>query len=72
VTVRELNRELGLDLEVLEGSTTVAGLCTRLAGGMPNRNARLAASNGVVLVVLEASPRLVRRVRVIPPPARPA
>jgi putative hemolysin len=69
VAVRELNRELGLELEALEGSTTVAGLCARLAGGIPNRNARLAASNGVVLVVLDATPRVVRRVRVIPPPA---
>jgi putative hemolysin len=39
VTVRELNRELGLELEALESSTTVAGLCARLAGGVPNRNA---------------------------------
>ena len=35
------------------------------------RNARLAAPGGVVLVVLDASPKVVRRVRVIPPPVLP-
>lgn len=69
VPLRDLNRELGLELPVSEGTTTVAGLATQLAGGIPNRNARLAAPDGVVLVVLDASPRVVRRVRVIPPPA---
>jgi putative hemolysin len=39
-----------------------------LAGGIPNRSARLAAEDGTVLVVLDASPRGVRRVRVHPPP----
>jgi putative hemolysin len=71
VNLRDLNRELGLELEVSEGVTTVAGLAIQLAGGIPNRNARLAASDGAVLVVLDASPRGVRRVRVIPPPALP-
>ena len=71
VAIRDLNRELGLELEVSEGIATVAGLCTKLAGGIPNRNARLAANNGVVLVVLDASPRAVRRVLVIPPPPPP-
>ena len=40
----------------------------KLAGGIPNRGARLAANDGVVLVVLDATVRTVRRVRVIPPP----
>jgi len=47
----------------------MAGLCFVLAGGIPNRNARLAAADGSVLVVLEASARAVKRVRVMP--ARP-
>ena len=47
------------------------GLCAKLGGGIPNRNARLAAEDGTVLVVLDATPRAVKRVRVIPPP-RPA
>jgi len=64
--IREVNRELGTDLEEPAGASTIAGLCFALAGGIPNRNARLAAADGSVLVVLEASPRVVKRVRVIP------
>jgi putative hemolysin len=69
--VREVNRELDLALAEAEGATTIAGLCAKLGGGIPNRNARLASEDGTVLVVLDASPRAVKRVRVIPPP-RPA
>ena len=69
--MREVNRELGLALQEPDGVTTIAGL-TKLAGGIPNRAARLAANDGIVLVVLDASARAVRRVRVIPPPTRPA
>jgi putative hemolysin len=68
--IREVNRELGTDLEEPAGASTVAGLCFALGGGIPNRNARLAAADGSVLVVLEASPRAVKRVRVISPLAR--
>jgi len=64
--IRDVNRELGIELEEPPGATTVAGLCFALAGGIPNRNARLAASDGSVLIVLEATPRTVKRVRLIP------
>ena len=64
--IREVNRELGIELEEPPGVTTMAGLCTALAGGIPNRNARLAPGEGSVLVVLEVSARTVKRVRVIP------
>jgi putative hemolysin len=65
--IREVNREIDVDLGEPVGATTMAGLCHALAGGIPNRNARLAASDGSVLVVLEATPRVVKRIRVIPP-----
>ncbi len=68
VAIREINRELGIDLEAPPDVTTLAGLCMKLAGGIPNRGARLAANDGVVLVVLDATVRTVRRVRVIPAP----
>jgi putative hemolysin len=68
VPIREINRELGIELPEPASVTTIGGLCTNLAGGIPNRNARLAAEDGVILVVLDATPRSVRRVRVIPPP----
>ena len=35
--LRELNRELGIELEAPDGVATVAGLCMKLAGGIPNR-----------------------------------
>jgi putative hemolysin len=68
--IRDVNRELEIELEEPEGVTTIAGLCTALAGGIPNRNARLAAADGTVLVVLEVSSRAVKRVR-IPPVTKP-
>jgi putative hemolysin len=68
VPIREINRELDIELPEPAGVTTIGGLCTNLAGGIPNRNARLAAEQGVILVVLDATPRSVRRVRIIPPP----
>jgi putative hemolysin len=64
--IREVNRELQIELEEPDGVSTIAGLCDHLAGGIPNRNARLAAADRSVLVVLEASPRAVKRARVIP------
>jgi len=67
--IREVNRELGVALEEPPALTTIAGLCTKLAGGIPNRGARLAANDGIVIVVLDATPRTVRRVRLILPPA---
>ena len=54
--IREVNRELGLELEAADDVTTIGGLCTKLAGGIPNRDARLAANDGIVLVVLDATP----------------
>jgi putative hemolysin len=66
--VREVNRELNVQLEAPDEVTTIGGLCTKLASGIPNRGARLAANDGIVLVVVEATPRMVKRVRVIPPP----
>jgi len=70
--IRDVNRELDLSLEESEGATTIAGLCAKLGGGIPNRNARLAAGDGTTLVILDASPRTVRRVRIIPAVAPPA
>jgi putative hemolysin len=67
--IREVNRELGIELDEPAGVTSMAGLTHALAGGIPNPNARLAASDGSVLVVLEATSRVVKRIRVIPPAA---
>jgi putative hemolysin len=72
VAIREVNRQLQPALEEPEGVTTIGGLCGTLAGGVvPQRGARLAAAAGVVLEVLDASVRVVRKVRVLPPPVGP-
>jgi putative hemolysin len=65
--IRELNRGLGTDLPEDEDYSTVAGYCLALAGGIPQRGAKLTAPDGTQLEVLDASPHLVRRVRVTRP-----
>jgi putative hemolysin len=67
--IREVNRALDLDLPEGEGYTTLAGLCIALAGSMPERGARLRAPDGTELEVVDASPRVVRLLRVWPPAA---
>jgi putative hemolysin len=64
--IREVNRALELALPEGEGFTTIAGLCIALAGSLPERGARLCAPGGTQLEVLEASPRVVRVVRLWP------
>jgi putative hemolysin len=71
VPIRELNRALDLDLEEGESFTTVAGLSIEIAGGIPPKGTHLRAPDGTALEVLDASPRVVRMLRVTPPP-RPA
>jgi magnesium and cobalt exporter, CNNM family len=68
--IREVNRALDLDLAEGEGYTTIAGLCIALAGSMPERGARLRAADGTQIEVVEASPRMVRLVRLWPPAAQ--
>jgi putative hemolysin len=66
VPVREVNRALGLDLPEGGDYTSVGGLCVALAGAVPERGTRLRSPDGSELEVLEASPRVVRRVRITP------
>jgi len=65
--VREANRALGLELPEGEDYTSVGGLCVALAGAVPERGTRLRTAEGAELEVLDASPRVVRRVRITPP-----
>jgi putative hemolysin len=67
--IRELNRALDLDLPEGDGYTTIAGLCIALAGSVPERGTRLRSPDGTQLEVLEASPRVVRVVRLLPSPS---
>ena len=69
VPLREVNRALGLSLPEADGASTVAGLAMNLAGGLPNRRARLAAHDGTVLEVVDVGAHAVRSVRIIPAPS---
>jgi putative hemolysin len=70
--VRDVNRALDIDLPEGESFSTIAGLCIELAGWIPKPGTRLTTKDGIVLEVVEASPRRVRSVRVhpttMPPP----
>jgi putative hemolysin len=61
--IREVNRELRLDLSEDGAWTTIGGLCLELAGRVPHTGDVLHAANGVSLEIVEASPRRVRSVR---------
>jgi putative hemolysin len=65
--IREVNRTLELDLPEGEGYSTIAGLCIALAGTVPQRGARLRSPDGTDLEVVDASPRVVRLLRLRPP-----
>jgi putative hemolysin len=67
--IREVNRELDLDLEEHETFSTVAGLAIHLAGGIPQKGARLTAQDGTLIEVVDANPRVVRSLRLTPRPA---
>lgn len=62
--VHTTSRELGLDLP--EGDfATIAGLCLHLAGQIPAQGAVLDTGTGVTLEVVEATPRRIKRVRIL-------
>jgi len=67
--IREVNRALELDLPEGDGYTTLAGLCIALAGSVPERGARLRSPDGSEVEIVDASPRVVRFVRLWPPAA---
>jgi putative hemolysin len=68
--VRDVNRELGLDLPEGEEWSTIAGLCLEIAGKIPEVGSKLAAPDGTVLEIAEGSERVVKAVRVSRPRPR--
>jgi putative hemolysin len=70
-SIRDLNRDLQLELPEGDSWTTVGGLCIALSGRIPEAGSKLTAEDGTRLEVLEASPRRVKRVRVHPAPPKP-
>jgi putative hemolysin len=61
---RKVNRALDTTLPITRESTTIAGLCMMLALTVPPIGSKLAAPDGTLLEVVDASPRRVRMVRV--------
>ena len=66
--IRELNRELDLELPEGEGWSTLAGLCLELAGHIPKPGEKFTAPEGTRLEIVAATPRSIKTVRVIPAP----
>jgi putative hemolysin len=71
IPVRDVNREMSLDLPQGREWSTVGGLCMALAGRVPRAGEVLLAADGTKLEVLEASQRHVGKVRIVPPPPPP-
>ncbi len=73
-SVRELNRDLDLDLPESDDWTTVAGLTIAMAGKIPEPGIRVKTPNGYEIEVLESTAKAVQMVRVTrptPPPPPP-
>jgi putative hemolysin len=69
--LRALERRVGIDLVASPQARTVAGLCIHLAGGRIPRPGEILDAGDVLLEILEASPRRVRRVRILRPAESP-
>ncbi|MFH0899585.1 MAG: hemolysin family protein [Pseudomonadota bacterium] len=66
VPIREVNRELDLELPEGEDWTTIAGLVLTLTGVVPQQGKRITIQDGTILEVVEATSQQVVRVRVRP------
>ncbi|MFO0550121.1 MAG: hemolysin family protein [Polyangiaceae bacterium] len=66
VAIRDVNRQLELDLPEGDSWTTIAGLCLELAGHIPRAGERFTAEDGTDIEVVAASPRQVKRVKLRP------
>jgi putative hemolysin len=67
--IREINRALGIELPEDGEWITIAGLCLSLAGRLPSHGQSLEAPEGIILEVVDVSPRRIRLIRVRPPKA---
>lgn len=68
--IRQLNRELDLDLPEEGDWNTLAGLYIYQAGHIPKAGEQERLANGTVLEVIDASPRRIRMLRVRSPEAQ--
>jgi putative hemolysin len=66
VPVREVTRQLGVELPEGEHWSTVAGLCLQLAGRIPAAGERFTTPGGAEIEIVDATARHVRAVRLRP------
>ena len=69
--VHEINRELGTDLPVGPGFSTLAGLLLHQEREIPLAGARIALPGGIEAEVVEATKQRIRRIRLRLPPEAP-
>jgi putative hemolysin len=67
--IREVNRALDIGLPEGELWATIAGYCIALAGHIPAAGERVVAEDGTILEILESTPRRIRTIRLVRPPA---
>lgn len=67
IHIREINRVLSLDLPEEDGYSTVAGLVITQLGRIPQVGSQVTLEDGVVLEVIEGTPRKIRSVRLSKP-----
>jgi putative hemolysin len=65
--IRDVNRELDLNLPEGDGWSTIGGLGMAVAGRVPRPGEVLNLDDGTTLYVEAASERSVERVRLVPP-----
>jgi putative hemolysin len=70
--LRELNRELGIELPESDEWSTLGGLCLSLAGRVPEKGDRLTSPDGTDLEIEAATDRWIERVRLRPSPKHDA
>ncbi|MBI5608425.1 MAG: CBS domain-containing protein, partial [Deltaproteobacteria bacterium] len=66
--IRDVNRQLDLDLPEDGEGTTIAGLCIELAGDLPSKGARITDEAGITFEIVSATSRSVSQVRMELPP----
>ncbi|MBI5536452.1 MAG: HlyC/CorC family transporter [Deltaproteobacteria bacterium] len=62
--IRDVNRELGIELPEGETWSTLAGLVLELSGRVPVTGESIQSEGGITLEVVDSSPRRVRAIRI--------
>lgn len=70
MAVRDVNREADLQLPEGDKWSSMAGLCIAMVGRVPIRGERIELSRGTIIEVLDATPRRLLTLRIVPPQLR--